>query len=146
MVQRVSTASVRVDEAIVGKIGSGLLVYVAAAPDDTQTDVDYLADKVVNLRIFNDEAGKMNRSVLDVNGGVLAISAFTVLADARKGRRPSFEQSARGDVAQPLYDAFVAALRTRGVEVATGTFAAAMHVSSVNDGPICTLLDSRRLI
>lgn len=146
VVQRVLAASVTVADSVVGRIGPGLLVYAAAAPDDTPTDSAYLAKKIAHLRVFPDDAGKMNRSVLQTGGGVLLVSAFTVQADARQGRRPSFDQSAPGDVAAPLIDALVAALRASGLPVATGQFAAHMHVTSTNDGPICVLLDSRRVI
>ncbi|MCA9243408.1 MAG: D-tyrosyl-tRNA(Tyr) deacylase [Phycisphaerales bacterium] len=143
--QRVSRAAVRVDGDVVGAINAGLLVYAAAIPDDTIADADFIADKIANLRIFKDDAGKMNRSVLDAGGGVLVVSAFTVAADARRGRRPSFDSSASGDVARPLIDALIDRLRELGAPVETGRFAAEMFVESVNDGPICVLLDSRRV-
>lgn len=146
VVQRVSRASVLVDGAVAGQIGPGLLVYAAAAPDDTADDVRYIAEKVANLRIFPDEQDKLNRSVLETGGGVLVVSAFTVLADCRKGRRPSFDGSARGEAARLLVDQLVAELRAAGLTVETGRFAAYMQVESVNDGPICTLLDSRRVV
>ena len=145
VVQRVSSASVTVAGAVVGEVGAGLLVYAAAAPDDTATDVRYIADKVTHLRIFPDEAGKQNLSVSDTGGGVLVVSAFTAHADARKGRRPSFDSSAGRDVAEPLVEQLYQALRDNGLTVATGKFAADMDVASVNDGPICVLLDSRKL-
>ncbi|MEW6197680.1 MAG: D-aminoacyl-tRNA deacylase [Planctomycetota bacterium] len=144
VVQRVTRARVAVDGQTVGQTGPGLLVYAAAAPDDTDADIAYVADKVTHLRIFPDEEGKMNRSVLDIAGGVLLVSAFTVQADARKGRRPSFDASAPGEVAAPLIERLIAALRGHGLPVETGRFAAHMQVESVNDGPICILLDSRR--
>ncbi len=146
VVQRVCRASVTVGDEIVGAIGPGLLVYAAAAPDDTAADVAYIAEKVAHLRIFPDDADKMNRSVLDTGGAVLVVSAFTVQADARKGRRPSFDGSAPGPVAEPLIAELVQALRRAGLTVATGRFAAYMQVESVNDGPICVLLDSRRVV
>jgi D-tyrosyl-tRNA(Tyr) deacylase len=146
VVQRVSSAAVVVDGVTVGAIGAGLLVYAGAAPQDADADVRTIAEKVVHLRIFPDEAGKMNRSVHDVGGGVLVVSAFTVQADARKGRRPSFDSSAPGDVAAPLIEQLVAGIRDLGVTVATGRFAAHMDVSSVNDGPICIVLDSRKVV
>ncbi len=134
---------------VVGAIGPGLLVYAAAAPDDGATDIRYIADKVVNLRIFRDAEDKMNLSLRDVGASagaasVLLVSAFTVQADARKGRRPSFDSSATGSVAEPLIQNLVDALRELGVQVETGRFGAHMLVESVNDGPICVLLDSRR--
>ena len=144
VVQRVSQARVTVEDETVGSIAAGLLVYAAAAPDDGDTDIAYIAEKVAHLRIFPDAEGKMNRSVLDTGGGVLLVSAFTVQADARKGRRPSFDSSAAGEVAEPLIAKLVDAIRGYGVLVQTGRFAAHMHVEAVNDGPICILLDSRR--
>ena len=143
-VQRVSRAGVTVEGEITGRIEAGLLVYAAAAPDDGDSDVAYIANKVVGLRIFTDEAGKMNRSVAEIGGGVLVVSAFSVLGDARKGRRPSFINSASGEVAEPLIEKLTAAIRERGLPVETGRFAAYMQVESVNDGPICILLDSKR--
>ena len=144
-VQRVSQAQVVVDDKVVGRIDHGLLVYIGVAPDDGLDDVTYIADKVTGLRIFNDEAGKMNRSVIDIAGGVLAISAFALQADARKGRRPSFDGAAPPELAQQRYDEVCAAIAQRGVRVERGIFRAHMLVSSVNDGPICILLDSKRL-
>ena len=146
VVQRISEARVTVGYEVVGQIAAGLLVYAAAAPDDGDADVAYIAEKVAHLRVFPDEMGKMNRSVADVGGQVLLVSAFTVQADARKGRRPSFDNSASGEIAEPLISKLVVAIRAYGLKVETGRFAAHMHVSSVNDGPICILLDSRRVI
>ena len=143
--QRVSRAAVVVEGETVGQIGAGLLVYAAAAPDDGDDDIRYIADKVANLRIFPDGERKMNLSVADTRGGVLLVSAFTVHADARKGRRPSFDASASGEVAEPLIGRLADAIRQRGLTVETGRFAAYMQVESVNDGPICILLDSRRM-
>jgi D-tyrosyl-tRNA(Tyr) deacylase len=145
-VQRVSEAKVAVGEETGGQIGPGLLVYAAAAPDDTDEDVGYVAEKVAHLRIFPDRAGKMNLSVIDADGSVLLVSAFTVQADARKGRRPSFDSSASAEVAEPLVNKLAAALRGYGLRVETGRFAAHMQVASINDGPICILLDSRRVV
>jgi D-tyrosyl-tRNA(Tyr) deacylase len=144
VVQRVSQARVTVNAETVGSIGGGLLVYAAAAADDGDADIAYIAEKVAHLRIFPDTEGKMNRSVTDVGGAVLLVSAFTVQADARQGRRPSFDASASGNVAEPLIARLVDVLRGYGVLVQTGRFAAHMRVESVNDGPICTLLDSQR--
>lgn len=144
VVQRVRQARVTVDGEMVGQIEAGLLVYAGAGPDDASADVTYIAEKVAHLRIFPDDEGKQNRSVLDISGSVLLVSAFTVQADARKGRRPSFDGSASGEVARPLIEELVAAIRGQGVRVETGRFAAHMLVESVNDGPICVLLDSRR--
>ena len=144
-VQRVSQASVTVDDEVVGQIGQGLLIYLGVADDDSDRDVTYIADKVAGLRIFNDEAGKLNLSVLDVAGGVLVISAFALQADARKGRRPSFDQAAEPDLANALYERTCEALADKGLAVARGIFRAHMDVASINDGPICILLDSKRL-
>lgn len=144
VVQRVSRAQVTVGGEVVGQIGRGLLVYAAAAPDDGDGDVRYVGDKVAQLRVFPDGEGKLNLSVAEVGGGVLVVSAFTVQADARKGRRPSFDSSARGEVAAPLLEDLVGVIRGHGLGVETGQFAAYMLVDAVNDGPICVLLDSRR--
>ncbi len=144
VVQRVSRAQVTVGDETAGAIAAGLLVYAAAAPDDTADDVRYIAQKVANLRIFPDSQGKLNLSVIDADGAVLVVSAFTVQADARKGRRPSFDSSASGDVARPLIDQLVEELRALHLTVETGRFAEHMLVESVNDGPICILLDSQR--
>ncbi|MBN1491528.1 MAG: D-tyrosyl-tRNA(Tyr) deacylase [Phycisphaerae bacterium] len=144
-VQRVSEASVRVDEEIVSRIGTGLLVYVGCATGDSDDDVRYLATKIAALRIFTDDAGKMNRSVVDIGGDVLLVSAFTLQADARKGRRPSFDGAAVPEDAVGRCAALAEALRRAGLTVQEGVFRAHMHVHSVNDGPICILLDSTRL-
>lgn len=145
VVQRVSSASVVVASETVGAIERGLLVYAAAAPDDGPADVDYIADKIAHVRVFKDAEGKMNLDVAQAEGAVLLVSAFTAQADARKGRRPSFDSSASGDVARPLIEQLVSAVRAQGLRVETGRFAAEMQVHSENDGPICILLDSRRL-
>jgi D-tyrosyl-tRNA(Tyr) deacylase len=145
VVQRVARAEVRVAGEAVGRIGPGLCVLVGAAVGDGKADVDMLADKIVNLRIFEDEAGKMNRSLLDTGGAVLAVSQFTLLGDARKGRRPSFVAALEPGAAERLYDDFVAAVRAAGVaDVATGRFRATMEVELVNQGPVTLLLDSRK--
>lgn len=146
VVQRVSSAIVRVEGRPVGHIGPGLLVYAAAAPDDSDTDIAYIADKTAELRIFPDAEGRMNLSLAQAGGSVLLVSAFSVLADARKGRRPSLDGAAPGAVAEPLIGRLAAALQARGVTVETGHFAAHMLVESVNDGPLCILLDSRRAV
>ena len=144
-VQRVSQARVIVEQQVVGEIGVGLLVYAGVAADDTPDDVQYLVDKIAHLRIFNDDEGKMNRSVGDVGGGVLVISAFALQADARKGRRPSFDAAATPEAASALYEQLCESLAATGLTVARGVFRAAMLVESVNVGPICILLDSKRL-
>lgn len=146
VVERVCRAAVKVAGEIVGQIKDGLLVYAAAAPDDSDDDIRYIADKVAHLRIFRDHEDKMNLDVGQINGDVLLVSAFTVQADARRGRRPSFESSASGDIAEPLIEKLAEAIRGHGLHVETGKFAAYMRVAAVNDGPICILLDSRRVI
>lgn len=146
VVQRVASASVVVGSETVGSITGGLLVYAAAAPDDGDDDIRYVADKVAGLRICTDPDGKMNLDVSQSGGAILLVSAFTVLADARKGRRPSFDASAPGAIAEPLVARLAAELHARNLRVETGRFAADMLVHSINDGPICILLDSRRLL
>ena len=143
-IQRVSQARVTVEGRVVGAIDAGLLVYVGVAKDDGPEDVRYLADKITALRIFNDADGKMNLSVRDIAGGVLVISAFALQADARKGRRPSFDDAAGLEQADALYQELCEALAETGLTVARGVFRAYMQVSSINDGPICILLDSKR--
>ncbi len=146
LLQRVTHASVEVAGETVGAIDHGLLLLVGTCADDTEAEVDKLAKKVVNLRIFNDEAGKFNRSLLDVGGGALVVSQFTLYADARCGRRPSFTDAARPELAQPLIDSFTQRLRDLGVgHVATGQFGASMAVSLCNDGPVTIWLDSDEL-
>lgn len=142
VVQRVSEASVTVAGERVGAIGPGAVVLLGVAADDTPDDADYLAGKIVHLRIFEDDAGKMNRSLLDTGGGLLAVSQFTLLADCRRGRRPSFVRAAPPERAETLYGVFVAAAARRGVPVATGRFRATMRVALVNDGPVTILLES----
>jgi D-tyrosyl-tRNA(Tyr) deacylase len=145
VVQRVTRAKVTVDDKPVGEIGYGLVVLLAIARDDTKLDAAYLVEKVASLRIFDDEAGKMNLSVKDVNGGMLIVSQFTLYGDVRRGLRPSWIDAAAPEVAEPLYDFFVRQSRTFVNEVATGSFRAMMRVELVNDGPVTILLDSRKL-
>jgi D-aminoacyl-tRNA deacylase len=145
VLQRVRRAEVRVGDDVVGSIGPGLLVLVGVGKMDADTDLENLAAKIVNLRVFEDEHGKMNRSLLEVGGQVLCVSQFTLYGDCRKGRRPSYDQAAGLDAAQRLYDDFVKALRSFGIVVATGQFQAKMEVELVNDGPVTLLLDSEKL-
>jgi len=145
VVQRVSEASVNVDDETCGAITSGLLVFLGVARDDEAEDVSYLANKITHLRIFPDDDGRMNRDVLDAGGGVLVVSNFTLLGDARKGRRPAFANAAAPDRAEVLYEQFCATVRAYGVTVATGRFQTTMRVRSINDGPVTLLLDSKRM-
>ena len=142
VVQRVSEASVVVDGATVGAIDRGLLMLVGVGEGDGPADADALAAKVAGLRMFPDDEGKMNRSVVDVGGGVLVISQFTLQADVRRGRRPSFTAAAHPDVAEPLVDAVADALGEQGLDVATGRFGAMMQVHLVNDGPVTIVIDT----
>lgn len=144
VIQRVERASVSVEGEIKGQIGAGFLVLIGVEEGDGDADFKYIADKVPNLRVFEDEQGKMNRSLLDVGGEVLAVSQFTLLGDARGGRRPSFIAAARPETADPMYERLVADWRARGIRVETGVFGAHMKVALVNDGPVTILLDSRR--
>jgi len=143
VIQRVKQSFVTVDAQTVGNIGSGLLVLLGVAATDQKADADFLADKIVHLRIFEDEQGKMNRSVLDIGGEMLVVSQFTLLGDCRKGRRPSFTQAAGPDKANELYEHFADQVRRNGVKVATGRFRAMMEVSLVNDGPVTLIVESR---
>ena len=144
VLQRVSSASVTVDGRQVGAIGAGLLVFVGVEQGDDTQDVAFVAGKIRDLRVFEDDQGRMNRSVVDAGGGVLVVSQFTLLGDCRKGRRPSFDAAAPPDPARRLYEAVVDQLRRDGLPVETGAFQAMMGVSLVNDGPVTLLLDSRR--
>lgn len=144
VIQRVSSARVEVDGNISGAINRGVLVLLGVADGDSEQDALYLADRIINLRIFEDEAGKMNRSLVQIDGELLAVSQFTLLADCRKGRRPGFSRAAPAALARELYDLFVAELHRRQVVVACGVFQADMQVHLVNDGPVTMLLDSRK--
>jgi D-aminoacyl-tRNA deacylase len=139
--QRVSRASVRVDGTVVGEIGTGLMLLVGFTHDDTSREIDWMTGKLLGLRIFADDDGKMNRSVADVGGSILVVSQFTLYGDARKGRRPSFVDAAPPEVAIPLYQQFLLALADGGVPVAAGEFGADMKVELVNDGPVTLLLE-----
>jgi len=144
LIQRVREASVSVGERVVGAIGPGLVVLAAMAADDGIEDRDWLARKIVALRIFDDESGVMNRSIVDAGGAILAVSQFTLFASTRKGNRPSWSGAAPPEIAKPKFDDFVAALaRERGQSVATGVFGAMMQVALVNDGPVTIWLDTR---
>jgi D-tyrosyl-tRNA(Tyr) deacylase len=146
VVQRVSRAAVTVAGRVAGRIERGLLVLVGVANDDGPTDVQYIAGKIRDLRIFPDDADRMNRSVLEAGGRVLLVSQFTLLGDARKGRRPSFDGAAPPGLAQALYEDVARELRASGVAVETGVFQAHMEVELVNDGPVTILLDSKRTL
>lgn len=145
VIQRVTQASVSVDGEIKGAIGAGFLVLIGVEAGDGEADLRYIADKVPNLRVFEDEQGKMNRSLMDVGGELLAVSQFTLLGDARGGRRPSFIAAARPEEANPMYERLAEDWRARGIRVETGVFGADMKVALVNDGPVTILLDSHKL-
>jgi len=144
VVQRVTAASVSVEGLVVGEIRRGLVALIGVANGDDPADIDYVASKIRGLRVFADEQGKMNRSVLEASGQVLAISQFTLLGDVRRGRRPAFGDAAPPALARPAYDAVVEALRAAGVPVATGVFQADMALTLTNDGPVTIMIDSRR--
>ncbi len=141
VLQRVSSASVSVEGRTIASIGQGYLILLGIAPDDEETAAEYLTKKIAHLRVFEDEAGKMNRSLLDVGGAVLVVSQFTLYADTRKGRRPAFVGAAPPDVARPLVDFFADRLRAFGIPVQTGEFGAHMQVALVNDGPVTILME-----
>ena len=145
VVQRVSAASVSVDGRTTGEVALGLCVLLGVGTQDLEDDARWMADKVCDLRIFEDDHGKMNRSVLDVKGGVLAVSQFTLFGDARNGTRPGFIDAARPEQAEPLYAKFCDFVRARGVQVGEGVFRATMQVRIVNEGPVTLLLDSKKL-
>jgi D-tyrosyl-tRNA(Tyr) deacylase len=141
VIQRVSRACVRVERDVVGQIGRGLLLLAAVEEGDTQEETEWCARKIGEVRLFSDPDGKMNLSVRDVGGEVLAVSQFTLVGDLRKGTRPSFSHAARPDVAEPIFDLFVRRIRESGLQVSTGVFAAMMEVELVNDGPVTILVD-----
>lgn len=143
VIQRVSQAAVSINEREVGRIDHGLLILLGVHDTDTQKDVDYLIKKIAQMRIFEDEQGKMNLSIEDVKGALLSISQFTLFADTKKGNRPSFIAAARPETAIPLYEAFNEGLRQRGITVETGEFGADMAVALVNDGPVTIIIDSQ---
>ncbi len=142
LVQRVARAAVRIDGETVAAIGPGLLVFAAFRGQDGEADLAWMAEKIAHLRIFEDAAGKMNRSLLEVGGKALVVSQFTLYGDARKGRRPSFDESAAADKARPLFEKFVDNLVSRGIITAVGRFQAIMQVELVNDGPVTIMIDS----
>jgi len=146
VLQRVSRAQVSVGKEIVGRIGAGLLVLLGVGKADTPADADYLAAKITGLRIFEDENGKMNRSLVETHGAVLAVSQFTLYGDVRKGKRPSFDEAAAPQLANELYEYFVRKIRDAGITCETGRFQAMMQVELVNDGPVTILLDSKRAL
>ena len=146
VIQRVRRASVSVDGQVAGEIGAGLLILLGVSRTDTPESASYLAEKIANLRIFSDEAGKMNRSLLEAGGSALVVSQFTLYADTRGGRRPSYIQAAPPEEANRLYEEFVRSVRAFSVEVKTGVFQAHMQVELVNDGPVTILLDSEKTI
>lgn len=143
VVQRVSESNVKVSGKIIGKIGPGLLVLLGVATGDTPDDADFLSDKIINLRIFDDKEGKMNRSLLETGGEMLVVSQFTLLGDCRKGRRPSFINAAGPDKAKTLYEHFIRRVREKGVSVKTGRFRTMMVVSLTNDGPVTLIVESK---
>ncbi len=143
LLQRVTSASVSIAGEVVGKIGRGLVVLIGVANGDTEKDAQYLAQKTASLRIFTDDQGKFNLSALDINGELLVVSQFTLLADTRKGRRPSFTKAAPPALAEELFERFITAARNTGLKVATGRFQQYMQVEIVNDGPVTILLDSK---
>jgi len=145
IVQRVTKASVTVEDAIVGAIGSGLLVLLGVSKSDTTASADYIVEKLLGLRIFEDQGGRMNLSVREVGGAALVVSQFTLYGDVRRGKRPSFDDAARPEQARELYEYVVAKIREQGVDCSTGEFQAMMHVSLVNDGPVTILVDSDKV-
>lgn len=142
VIQRVKSASVKVDSKLVSEIGAGLLIFLGVAKEDTEADIEYMANKVANLRIFAGEEGKMNCSLLETGGAALVVSQFTLYGDCRKGRRPSFINAARPESANALYEQFIAALERQNISTQGGTFQAMMDVQLINDGPVTILLDS----
>ena len=142
VIQRVKTASVRVNDELVSEIGPGLLIFLGVAHNDTESELEYIANKAANLRIFEDSDGKMNLSLLDTGGSALVVSQFTLYGDCRKGRRPSFINAARPEVANNLYEQFISLLKEMNISTQGGTFQAIMDVQLINDGPVTILLDS----
>ena len=145
VVQRVKSANVKIEDNIIGSIEQGILLLLGVEESDEEKDLDYMCEKVPNLRIFEDENGKMNKSLLDVEGSILVISQFTLLGDARKGRRPSFILAAQPDKAIPMYEKYIANMKEKGIYTQTGEFGADMKVELINDGPVTILLDSKKV-
>jgi len=145
VIQRVKESSVTVENKTVGKIGNGLLVFIGVSFKDNKTDGDYLADKIINLRIFEDKNGKMNKSLIDKGFSMLVVSQFTLMADCRKGRRPSFINAARPEAANELYEYFVKKVAEKVVHVQTGKFGAMMDVALINDGPVTIIMESKNI-
>ncbi len=144
VIQRVSRASVKIDNRINGEIRHGLVVLLGIRRGDSRTDLQWLAEKIVNLRIFEDHEGKMNRSLADIDGEMLIVSQFTLYGDCRKGRRPGFSSAAPPEIAEPLYRQFIEEVKNRQIRVATGIFQATMEIEMINDGPVTLLLDSEK--
>lgn len=145
VVQRVKHANVKVDNKIISEIEQGIMLLLGVEDNDEEKDLEYMVDKVVNLRIFSDDEGKMNKSLLDINGSILVVSQFTLLGDARKGRRPSFIDAARPEKAIPHYEEFIKRLKDKGIKTEIGEFGADMEVFICNDGPVTILLDSKKI-
>ena len=143
VIQRVSEASVTINDAIKGKINTGFLILLGIGHEDTNEDIEWLTQKITNLRVFSDEEGKMNLSILDIKGEILLISQFTLFASTKKGNRPSFIQSAKPEIAIPLYEKFIESIKDFGIKVSTGIFGADMKVSLTNDGPVTIIIDSK---
>lgn len=145
VVQRVKCANVMVDNNVIGEINHGILLFLGVEDNDEEKDLEYMCDKVPNLRVFEDEEGKMNKSLIDIEGSILVISQFTLLGDARKGRRPSFSEAARPEKAIPMYENFIEKMKNLNINTQSGEFGADMKVELINDGPVTILLDSKKL-
>ena len=146
VVQRVNNAKIKVDNKIIAGIGKGLLIFLAVGKDDKDEDLQYIEEKIVNLRIFEDSMGKMNLSVLDIKGEILMVSQFTLYGDCRRGRRPSFTEAAPPEMANEYYERIIMDLKSRGIAVSTGQFQAHMEVELTNDGPVTLILDSNKIL